>query len=210
MAVSPYFDHVGHQGQQNLVEDLIIEAIQQRGVNVYYIDRQTQENVPLFNEGNKNTFTNSKLIEMQIEEISNFNGEGDLFSAFGGFTLEDSVTFKVSARRFSEEVGVDSEPTPGDIIYLDFAGQAFEVQKKLEDEDYRQWGKNYTYRIKCTKFVYEGEEMLTDIPTLDTLDDLLHSVDELDPSVEQIEDPLDKRDELIDNGISDSILDFGD
>lgn len=210
MAVSQYFNHVSDQGQQNLVEDLIEEAIQQRGVNTYYITREIQEHVDLFNEGNKNSFSNSKLIEMQIEEISNFNGEGDLFSAFGGFTLEDTVTFKVSARRFREELGVESKPTAGDIIYLDFADQAFEVQKRLEDEDYRQWGKNYTFRIRCTKFVYEGEEMETTIPELDSLDDLLHSIDESDPLAVQVENPRDHRDELITGGIDDTILEFGD
>lgn len=211
MPVSPYFNHVGHQGQQNLVEDLIQEAIENNGVNCHYIARERLEEVTLYNESDLNRFTEGKLIEMYVEEISNFNGQGDVFQAFGGFTIEDSVVFKVSARRFVEELGVDALPKTGDLIYVDFANMAFEVDKRLEDEDWRQWGKNYTFRIKCTKFVYEGEEMVTGIEELDNLDDLLIEPDEVEAGVEQINNPRDKRDELVqDTSVQNNILDFGD
>lgn len=210
MPISPYFDHVGHIGQQTLVEDLIEEAIQHRGVLTYYIGRQTSGDLSLLNESTSNTFSTGVPIEMYIEEITNFNGQGDLFSAFGGFTLDDSVTFKVSARRFQEEMGEGSLPEAGDIIWLEFAKQAFEIQKRLEDEDYRQWGKNYTFLIKCTKFVYEGENMQTGLEDLDTLDDLVFGTDIDEPDVSTVEIPQDIRDEIeIDPSVG-GIVGFGD
>ena len=209
MPISPYFDHTGDAGQQGLVEDLIQEAIEQRGVNTHYIRRIKTDEVVVFNESETNTFSTGLPLEMFIENISNFNGEGDIFSSFGGFTLDDTVTFKVSGRRFREVLGSEALPVPGDIIYLDFAQQAFEIQKRLEDEDYRQWGKNYTFRIKCTKFVYETEEMSTGIDELDNLEALVLSTDETDPTIKQIEDPRDKRDEMVDAGVGNDFLDFG-
>lgn len=211
MPVSPFFDHVGSASHQGLVEDLIQEAIEQRGVNTHYIRRvDSGDKVGVFNESSITQFSTGVPIEMIIEDISNFNGEGDLFSAFGGFSLEDSVTFKVSGRRFREELGANALPESGDIIYLDFADQAFEVQKRLEDEDYRQLGRNYTFRIKCTKFVFENEEMATGIDELDNLDDIMITPDDLDAQIKQFETPQDVRDDIVDSGVNDTILDFGD
>lgn len=211
MPVSPYFDHVNDSGQQGLIDDLIQEAVEQRGIQTHYIRRELQgEEVTVFNENTRNNFTTGQPLEMYVQDISNYNGEGDLFSSFGGFTMEDTITFLVSGRRFREVLGADSLPTPGDIIYLDYADQAFEVQKRLEDEDYRQWGRNYTFRIKCTKFVYEGEDMNTGIDDLDNLEDILLGPDAELPNVSQVEDPRDQRDDIVDAGIPNEILNFGD
>ncbi len=211
MPVSPYFNHVSDAGQQGLVEDLIQEAIEQRGVNTHYIRRQEGgDRVTVFNEHTESSFTTGVPVEMYIEEVTNFNGEGDLFSSFGGFTMEDTITFKVSGKRFREELGATAEPEAGDIIYLDFADMAFEVQKKLEDEDYRQWGKNYTFRIKCTKFVYEGEDMNTGVEELDELENLLLGEDPVDNTIQQVEVPQDKRDEIVEDQIPNQITEFGD
>lgn len=210
MPVSPYFNHVNHPGQQNLVEDLIQEAIEQRGIETIYIPRERMDEVALYNESDSNKFTSGKSIEMYIEEITSFNGQGEVFQAFGGFSIEDSVTFKVSARRFYQELGAGIEPKTGDIIYIPYADMAFEVDKKLEDEDFRQWGKNYTFIIKCTKFVYEGEEMETGVDSLDNLDDLLFEPEIDEPTTSKVDNPRDKREEVQAPSISDDILDFGD
>lgn len=197
MAVSPYFNHISHPGEQKLAEDLVVEFIQQRGVDVYYIPRELLENIEMFNESAMNRFSQAKLIEMYVESITNFNGDGDLFSKFGGFGFEDSAVFMVSKKRFEEElVGLREEPTNGDLIYLIFADQFFEVQKRLEDEDYRQLGVNRTYRLKLTKFKYGHEDMDTGIPEIDALEGLYDIPDLDELGVTNTNDPRDTREEI--------------
>lgn len=202
MSVSPYFNNTSHLGQQKLTEDLITEAIQLRGVDAYYIPRETIDDIAMFNEAEKNRFAVAKSVELYVENITNFNGQGDIFSKFGGFTFEDRATLVYSANRFKEElVGFREEPKPGDLIYIEFADVLFEVQKRLEDEDWRQWGRNYVYRLEVSKFKYGHEEFSTGI---DDIDDITADLefDELDEMLQPTgvtgtEDPRDVRQEVI-------------
>lgn len=202
MPVSPYFNNTSHLGQQKLTEDLITEAIQLRGVDAYYIPRETIDDIAMFNEAEKNRFAVAKSVELYVENITNFNGQGDIFSKFGGFTFEDRATLVYSANRFKEElVGFREEPKPGDLIYIEFADVLFEVQKRLEDEDWRQWGRNYVYRLEVSKFKYGHEEFSTGI---DDIDDITADLefDELDEMLQPTgvtgtEDPRDVRQEVI-------------
>lgn len=202
MPVSPYFNNTSHPGQQKLTEDLIVEAIQLRGVDAYYIPRETIDDIAMFNEAEKNKFSVAKSIELYVENITNFNGQGDLFSKFGGFTFEDRATLVYAAKRFKEEmVGYRTEPKDGDLIYIEFADVLFEVQKRLEDEDWRQWGKNYVYRLEVSKFKYGHEEFDTGI---DEIDDVVGALEfeELDnllqpTGITGTNDPRDVRQEVL-------------
>lgn len=209
MAVSQYFNHISHPGEQKLAEDILIEAIQQRGVDVHYVVRERVDEIEMFNEADRNNFNDARLIEMYIESISNFNGEGDIFSKFGGFTLDDTATFMVSAKRFKEEVPELSEPRPGDLIYLDFADQLFEIQKKLQDEEYRQLGQNKVFRLQLTKFKYGHEDFSTGVEDLDDIADFdIPDIDE--PTITSTNDPRDTREEVKSAPEQNNILEFGE
>lgn len=202
MSTSPYFNNTSHPGQQKLTEDLIVEAIQLRGVNAHYVPRETIDDIAMFNEAEKNKFAVAKDIELYVESITNFNGQGDLFAKFGGFTFEDRATLVYSSKRFKEEmVGLRTEPKPGDLIYIDFADVLFEVQKRLEDEDWKQWGRNYVYRLEVSKYKYGHEEFDTGI---DGIDDVVGSYEfeELDDMLQPTgiigtNDPRDVREEVL-------------
>lgn len=211
MAVSQYFNHITHPGEQKLVEDTIIEAIQHRGVDVYYINREVIEDLELFNEAVRTKFSNAKIVEMYVESITNFNGAGDMFNKFGGFGFEDSAIFVVSKKRFKEELlGFREEPQPGDLIYLTFADQLFEVQKRLEDEDYRQVGINHVYRIRLTKFRFGHEDLDTGVASIDDIENFYETLDLDDPTVTVTTDPRDVSDEANNSTVvKNDILDFG-
>lgn len=158
MAVSKYFNHVNHEGQQGLINDLIIEAIQTRGIDVLYLPREVIDDNELLNETKLTLFNQAVEIEMYVEEVTNYNGMGDLFRSFGSFSMEDSATLLMSQRRFKELVPGLDEPRHKDLIYIPYADLMFEIDKKLEDESFMQWGQNYVYRVKCTKFKFGGED----------------------------------------------------
>lgn len=202
MAVSPYFNNTSHPGQQKLTEDLIVEAIQLRGVNAHYVPRETIDDIAMFNEAEKNKFAVAKDIELYIENITNFNGQGDLFSKFGGFTFEDRATLVYSSKRFKEEmIGLRTEPKAGDLIYIDFADILFEVQKRLEDEDWKQWGRNYVYRLEVSKYKYGHEEFDTGVDAIDDVSSAFE-FEELDDMLQPTgiigtNDPRDVREEVL-------------
>lgn len=218
MATSPYFNHVSHAGQQKLTEDLIIEAIQQRGIDCHYfiseyLPDETYET--MFNEAEMNTLKECRELEFYVESISNFAGSGDLFAKFGGLTFDDTATLVCSEKRYKEALfGLREKPEPGDIIFIDFANQAFEVMKTLQDEDYRQWGKNYVYRIEVAKYKYGHETLDTGYEPFDGIADA-YEIPELDVNniptgVIETNDIRDRREYVKDapQGSTD-IVDFG-
>lgn len=215
MPVSPYFAHVNHPGQLKLANDLLVQAIQQRGCDSHYIPRELIDEQAMFNEAEKNRFSQAKPIEMYVESISNFNGEGDLFMKFGGFSMTDTAVFVYASSRFDTELaGLRVEPIPGDLIYLDFADQMFEVQNVLRDEDYRQWGKNRTWRLQVTKFKYAHEDVDTGVPSIDDMVGDLEMM-ELDgmgmpTDVTQTVDPRDVRKEVNETPVvQNDVIEFG-
>lgn len=175
MATSQYFNNVGFAGQQKLANDLLVEAIQQRGVDTHYLPRELLTDETIFNEAEETIYRNAAYLEFYIEEIINFNGEGHVFEKFGGFAMNDSAVVVCAVSRYEEEMAklpakfANRAPQAGDLIFIDFASQFFKVVKVLQDEDYRQWGKNYRWRLKIEKFVFGHEEFETNISDIDGL-----------------------------------------
>ncbi|CAM0001144.1 head closure Hc2 [Vibrio phage K469] len=176
MATNKYFNNQKNTAQHNLAESLIIQAIQHRGIDVKFIPATTIDNDDVFNETLKTKFSILSDIEMYVQDVTNYNGDGDIYQAFGGFTMTDNMTLIVSQKRFKEEAS-KTEPEEGDLIYIPYANLMFQVDKLLEDEDFRQWGKNYVYRIRATKYAYGHEELATGDMDIDSIMDLDLSVE---------------------------------
>ncbi|AUR97912.1 neck protein [Vibrio phage 1.244.A._10N.261.54.C3] len=179
MATNQYFNNQNNTAQQDLAEQLIIQAIQHRGIDVKYIPEETVLDEELFNESLVTKFSQVADIEMYVENITNFNGQGDVWGSFGGFSMEDNATLVVSQKRFREVMNASTkqlEPKTGDLIYIPYANLTFEIDKILEDDDFRQWGQNYVYRIRMTKWSYGHEDMDTGISELDDLENYGESI----------------------------------
>ena len=76
-----YFSH-GTHAEKNLYEDLIIEQLKVFGNDVYYMPREniSQDDI-LGNTTDK--FTDAYSIEMYVEDVNGFAGQGDLVGKFG-------------------------------------------------------------------------------------------------------------------------------
>ncbi|QJT71422.1 neck protein [Vibrio phage vB_VcorM_GR28A] len=179
--LSPHFNHSHHAGQRKLIEDLITEAIQQRGVLASYLPRTVHKDNQFMNTAELVSFDVAADVEMYIESISNFNGDGSIFAKFGSISFEDTVTLMVVQNRFKVEVQPHaSMPESEDLIYLSQYDMLFKVDKVLEDEDFRQSGINVVWRLKCSKYKFSGEDFNTDN---DGLEDM---IDELDSELDNI------------------------
>ena len=94
--------------EQNLYRDLIKEAIQIYGHDVYYVDRTTVAIDNILGEDALSKFTTQHPIEMYVEGAEGgYAGEKEIMSQFG-LENRNEITFVVSKQRFQE---MDSQVT---------------------------------------------------------------------------------------------------
>ena len=119
--------------ERSLYSDLVKEAIQIYGHDVFYVNRTFVKEDSLFGEDTLSKFTDSQQVEMYIENAEGgLEGEKELVSKFG-LDIKDEITFVVNKERFQDlthqvsiEVGTDSEA--GGSILLEDAT----VESKLD------------------------------------------------------------------------------
>ena len=125
MAVNKHFHTSGVSAvstEQTLYADLVAEAIQIHGHDVYYLDRTLVAEDTVLGEDSLSKFNTQASIEMYMEDSGGgFAGEKELMSQFGLQNLSEA-TFVVSKTRFQDktkqmqiETGTDSTSS-GSII----------------------------------------------------------------------------------------------
>ena len=77
MATNRFFKY-DVRSEQNLYEDITIEALQMYGQDVYYLPREVINKDKIFLDDVPSRFGNAYKIEMYIENTEAFDGEGDL------------------------------------------------------------------------------------------------------------------------------------
>jgi hypothetical protein len=103
--------------EQLLVEDLVIEALQWSGMDVYYLPASNETQIDyLFGDHSLKQYTRAYPIEMYLENVTGMDGEGDFISKFG-LEIRDEMSFLVSRRRFKSVTGGSDliRPREGDL-----------------------------------------------------------------------------------------------
>lgn len=173
MATNPYFKQ-GVRSEQNVYEDIIIEALQMYGQDVYYLPREIVNKDNVFLDDVPSRFGNAYKVEMYIENTEPFDGEGDLFTKFG-IELRDQANFVVSRRRWKKLVGNklaenNFRPREGDLIYLTLSESIFEIRKVETETPFYQLSNLPTFRMQCELFEYNDEDMDTGIESIDDVE----------------------------------------
>ena len=172
MATNSYFRP--NKVDQRLIEDLVIESIKIHGHDFIYMPRTIVKLDELFGEDVRSKFDDGLNIEMYIESIDGFEGEGDFISKFG-LEIRDSVTLAVSKRRFGE-VSADltspsmTRPREGDLIFFPLSNSIFEIKFVEHENPFYQAGKNYAYKLSCELFRYSQEDFDTGFTAIDKID----------------------------------------
>ena len=163
------------RSEQLLYEDLVIEALKIYGSDVYYLPRTIVNEDVLFGEDPASSFDNAFKIEMYIDNIEGFDGEGDLFTKFG-VEIRDEATFVVSRARWKKQVvrASDAEqgdrPTEGDLIYLPLTKSIFQINHVEHEQPFYQLANVPVFKMRCTLFEYSNEDMETGVDTIDQID----------------------------------------
>lgn len=170
MAVNSYFNlqnDLNHTNEQDLIHQLNAEAIQIHGIDVVYLPRTLQKEDTLFGEDVLSAFTTSYTIEMFIDSIQSFDGEGDLLQKFG-MIVKDELNLTVATRRFTE-VTTMAKPLEGDLIYFPLSKGLFEIKFVEDEQPFYPLGTLPTYKLRCELFDMSSEEFNTGITAIDNI-----------------------------------------
>lgn len=187
MARSVYFSH-GTKNEQYLLEDLIIESIHLWGVEFFYIPRVLVGKDEILGEDRLSKFKNAYPIEMYMENVDGYEGQGAFIQKFG-LMIEQTATLTVARRRWEQLVGrfgqtiLPNRPCEGDLIYFPLSKALFEIKYVESQDPFYQLGKLYVYRLSVELFQYGSEKIDTGIKSIDVFE-TLKSMD-----MEQTDDP---------------------
>lgn len=166
--------------EQLLVEDLVIEAMQIHGMDVYYLPRTTRTGNSvdlLYGEDPLKEYRTAHSIEMYLENVTGMDGEGDFISKFG-LEIRDEITLLVSRRRFKFSTAASNllRPREGDLIYVPLVQSFFEITFVENEDDQAMFytlgrgrgGNVYVYALKMKQYVFSNEIIETGITEIDS------------------------------------------
>lgn len=166
-----YFSQ-GVRSEQDLYENIITEAIAIYGHEVWYLPRTLVNIDTILNEDIESTFSDAYMVDMYIENVDGFDGEGELFSKFG-LEIRHQATFVVSKRKFEKLVATwnnslaGHRPKEGDLIYLPLTRALFEIKYVETKQPFYQLSNIPTYKLQCEMFESSNERIKTGIDEVD-------------------------------------------
>jgi hypothetical protein len=160
--------------EQLLVEDLVIEAMQIYGMDIFYLPRATRDQVDyLYGEDTLKQYVTAYPIEMYLENVTGMDGERDFISKFG-LEIRDEASFLVSRRRFAATVP-RQRPFEGDLIYIPLLRNLYEITSVEHENDQAMFytlgrgrgGNVYVYAIKLKQYVFSNEIIQVGVSEID-------------------------------------------
>lgn len=169
---NPYFNNFNHEGEQRLIENLIIESINIYGHDIYYIPRSLMNKDDIYGEDTVSEYNNAYSIPMYIKSYDNYQGDGQFLSKFN-LEIRDQTIFSIAQRVFHDDVaaleGIE-RPQEGDLIYSKMLKRLFVVQYVDHKPIFYQMGALQLYDLTCEVFEYSNEKIRTGIAEIDNLE----------------------------------------
>jgi hypothetical protein len=175
MATNFYFQSGipgGISSEQLLIEDIIIECLKIYGFDTYYIPRVAVNEDDILGEDVLNKYSSAYPLEMYMQNVTGFEGDGDLLTKFG-VEFRDTATFIVSRRRWDEVIArsgdavLTTRPAEGDIVYFPLTKAFFEIKRVESTDPFFQVGKLYVYKLQCELMQYSSEVFDTGVSEID-------------------------------------------
>ena len=181
MPTSPYFPtyHQGHSGEQNLVQDLVDEQIKLFGSDIYYLPKTILADNTL-DEVRYTKYQDQFQIEMFLVNVMGFGDNAEFVSKFG-LQITDEIIFRVSTKRWEEEVTehsmsakltVPERPNEGDLLYYPLTQNLYEIKYVGKEEPFFQFGKIQFYAITAELYQVGSDDLATGIAEIDAIEEL--------------------------------------
>ena len=155
------------------MEDIIIECLRIYGFDTFYIPRQAVNEDDILGEDALNNYTSAYPLEMYMQNVTGFEGDGDLLTKFG-VEIRETATFIVSRRRWDEVIArsgdavLTTRPAEGDIVYFPLTKAYFEIKMVQSMDPFFQVGKLYVYKLQCELMQFSSERFDTGISEIDS------------------------------------------
>ena len=166
----------GRSSEQLLMEDIIIECLKIYGFDTYYIPRAAVNEDKILGEDVLNQYTSAYPLEMYMQNVTGFEGDGDLLTKFG-VEFRDTATFVVARRRWDEVIArsgdavLTTRPAEGDIVYFPLTKAFFEIKRVDATDPFFQVGKLYVYKLQCELMQFSSERFDTGVSEIDSIAD---------------------------------------
>ena len=130
----------------------------------------------IYDEDELSRFTQAYPMEMYLDNVNGYEGQGDIFTRFG-LEVRDQATFVLAKRRWEDLVLTSggtftqtTRPSEGDLIYLEKTKSLFEIKYVDFQNPFYQLNQIYVYRLVCELFEYSSEDLDTGITTIDAIE----------------------------------------
>ena len=172
MATSVYFSGAV-RSEQDLYEDLVTESIKVFGQDVVYLPRESLGEDALLNE-EWSQFTQAYPVEMYLENVEGFEGDGNLLGKFG-LEIRDQANLVVTKRRWDQAVGQNivngqASPNEGDLIYMTMTQRLFEIKYVEPKSPFYQLADLPSYTLTAELFEYNDQHFDTGMDEIDAIE----------------------------------------
>ena len=179
MPTSSYFPtyHAGHSGEQGLVQDLVDEQIKLFGSDVYYLPKTVLADSTL-DEVRYTKYQDQFQIEMLLVNVMGFGDNAEFISKFG-LRITDEIIFRVSTKRWTEEVAehsmsakltVPERPNEGDLLYYPLTQNLYEIKYVGKEEPFFQFGKIQFYALTAELYEVGSDDLATGVAEIDAIE----------------------------------------
>ena len=122
----------------------------------------------VFNDETLSEFKYAYQVEVYVENVEGYDGDGDLFQKFG-VEIRDAATIVMARRRFNQEIRQYQErpgekyyrPREGDLIHIPLSNSTFEIMKVEDENPFYQLGQLPVFRMRLELFEYSTERFST-------------------------------------------------
>jgi hypothetical protein len=171
--------------EQNMLDSLIIESVEQYGIDCFYISRTFNNLDNLYGADDSSSYTHAWPLAIYLKNVMGFQGDREFMSKFAGLEIRDQVQFSIPRYTFDQIIASDANfpplpnsipyesnrPREGDLIFIPFKhlNKCFKIMWVNLTDMFFQLEKIYTWEITCELFEYSDEVFNTGIPMIDRI-----------------------------------------
>jgi len=171
MAQNAYFNNYFNSNEQDLVNNLIIEAIEMHGIDSQYLKRTAVDVDGIFGEPQYEQFNDAATVTVYVKNTTSFEGDGQFLQKFG-LEIRDQITLTVALRSFNTDVGTPlslTRPREGDAFYVPILNAIYQIKFVETASVYFQFGDMQVYDLVCELLEFNNQVFATGNTTVDSL-----------------------------------------
>lgn len=165
MAINPYLNNQNSNSDQQLLDDLIVEAIQATGFDIMYCPRKYVARDRLYGEDASSVFDQAFEIEAYLKNVTGWEGRNDFLSKFN-LQIEEQGKLTVSMKRFRAVTGLQ-RPYEGDLIYIPLTDSIYQLTFVEHESSFHQLGALQVWDLDIDLFNYSNQKIRTNDPRID-------------------------------------------